>query len=505
MILPSFPRRREPSTPARKRTASQTLRVRGDSGRTRCRCGEVAWVPACAGDDVAARFGGQAAAHSSGSGHSGACAPSRVGGRSQCAGVSDSTAACRTYVRRPSGVSISSSRSATSSWLGSGALKPRLESPEARQPAPGLRQRHAHVPRAAFAGLAHQRHHRPERHQVAGGVIERLAGQLLGTLDAGGFGLGMVEPARRLHQRVEPAPCRPRDLRVHRPRASPRRCRGASRRRPRARSRARRGRPADSLARTRALRAAGWRAARVLRPRAGRARPTACRGRGRCRAPRGPADADPSRASRRPRARPACVRTPARRSPASGRARARPTRAAPPSAAGAAGASPIRVISISGSAATAWPCACAAHSRRRAHHGGDQLGLGGGRLELFGVPLQERRLHRLALVGALQQLEDAVAMMRKIGVQPHPAAIAGAIDAGDLVPQRRRRLARRCVRAARCGTRSRRGACRPRRSDCARCVAARARPLPARPRRCWPVPPLRPGTTTAGPARRRSA
>jgi hypothetical protein len=52
----------------------------------------------------------------------------------------------------------------------------------------------------------------------------------------------------------------------------------------------------------------------------------------------------------------------------------------------------------------------------RAHHGGDQLGLSGRRLERLGAPFQQRRLHRLALVGALQKLEDAVAMVWEVGV-----------------------------------------------------------------------------------------
>ena len=89
-------------------------------------------------------------------------------------------AAWRTKVRRPNGVSISSSRSAMSADLGSGQAKPFVEAAEAREPVAGLRQRDAHVPRAALARLARQRHHRPERHQIARGVVERLGGQLLG-------------------------------------------------------------------------------------------------------------------------------------------------------------------------------------------------------------------------------------------------------------------------------------------------------------------------------------
>ena len=64
-------------------------------------------------------------------GHTGACVPSGTGGRAQHAGVSDSTAACLTKVRRPCGVSISSSRSATSAWLGIGAVEAFRQAAEA--------------------------------------------------------------------------------------------------------------------------------------------------------------------------------------------------------------------------------------------------------------------------------------------------------------------------------------------------------------------------------------
>src|SRR5580692_56731 len=45
---------------------------------------------------------------------------------------------------------------------------------EIPQPASGLRQRYPDVPTAAFARLARLRHHGAERHQVTGGMIERL-------------------------------------------------------------------------------------------------------------------------------------------------------------------------------------------------------------------------------------------------------------------------------------------------------------------------------------------
>ncbi len=140
-------------------------------------------------------------------GHTGAWVPRGTGGRAQTAGVSESCAAWRTNVMRPNGVSISSSRSAMSADLGSGQAKPFCEASEPCKPMAGLRQGDAHVPRPALARLAGQRHHRPERHQVARGVIERLGGQLLGPWKgSGGLGLGVVEAARGLHQRVEAAP-----------------------------------------------------------------------------------------------------------------------------------------------------------------------------------------------------------------------------------------------------------------------------------------------------------
>ena len=77
----------------------------------------------------------------------------------------------------------------------------------------------------------------------------------------------------------------------------------------------------------------------------------------------------------------------------------------------------------------------------RSQHGRDQPGPGGGRLERLRLPLEEGGLHRLAFVGAAQQLQHAVAVMREVGVQPHAAVVAGAVDAGDPVPGRSRRLA----------------------------------------------------------------
>ena len=66
------------------------------------------------------------------------------------------------------------------------------------------------MPATALARLARLRHHRAERHQVAGGVIEHLRRQFLRPVDAGGLPFGMVETGRGLHQRIETAAFRPR-------------------------------------------------------------------------------------------------------------------------------------------------------------------------------------------------------------------------------------------------------------------------------------------------------
>src|ERR1700743_1717214 len=65
------------------------------------------------------------------------------------------------------------------------------------------------MPAAAFARLTRPRHHRAERHQVAGGMIERLRRQFLRTVDPGHLSFGMVETGCGLHQRVEAATLRP--------------------------------------------------------------------------------------------------------------------------------------------------------------------------------------------------------------------------------------------------------------------------------------------------------
>ncbi len=56
-------------------------------------------------------------------------------------------------------------------------------------------------------------------------------------------------------------------------------------------------------------------------------------------------------------------------------------------------------------------------------------------LEGFGVPLVQRGLYGCLVIGAAQQAHHAVAVVREIGMQAHPAAVAAAVDAGQLVPQ----------------------------------------------------------------------
>src|SRR5258708_36139007 len=77
----------------------------------------------------------------------------------------------------------------------------------------------------------------------------------------------------------------------------------------------------------------------------------------------------------------------------------------------------------------------------RARRRDDEPGFSGGGFERFRLPAIERLLHRGAIVRAAKQLERAVAMVREVRMQPNPAAVAAAIEPGDLVPQLGRGLA----------------------------------------------------------------
>ena len=135
------------------------------------------------------------------------------------------------------------------------------------QPAPGLRQRDPHQPAPAFLRAPGQRHHRAERHQVAGQVVDRRDRIELRTRRRAGEQLALAagDAADRLHHGVEAAARGPRpdvaegaqrDVDDAGPRAAPA---------PRARGRARRGCPAGSPARTRRPRGPARAASRRLR------------------------------------------------------------------------------------------------------------------------------------------------------------------------------------------------------------------------------------------------
>src|SRR5262245_45324717 len=61
---------------------------------------------------------------------------------------------------------------------------------EAANPVTGLRERDPHVPAAAVANTPRERAHRSERHQVAGRVVERLAGESFWLVGSRRLGLG---------------------------------------------------------------------------------------------------------------------------------------------------------------------------------------------------------------------------------------------------------------------------------------------------------------------------
>src|SRR6478736_27198 len=93
-------------------------------------------------------------------------------------------------------------------WIG--AAEAILDPAEMAEPVPGLRQRAAHMPAPAFDDAPLQCRHRAERHQIAGGVVEFLAGQRLWLFFTGGFSLRDVEAIGVLNERVEASPAGPR-------------------------------------------------------------------------------------------------------------------------------------------------------------------------------------------------------------------------------------------------------------------------------------------------------
>ena len=76
-----------------------------------------------------------------------------------------------------------------------------------------------------------------------------------------------------------------------------------------------------------------------------------------------------------------------------------------------------------------------------AHHRAGHAGERSRVLEVRAIPLQQRGLHGLPIVFAGEQPQEAVAVVREVGVDAHAPVIAGLVDAGDLVPGRARRLA----------------------------------------------------------------
>src|SRR5205807_1436805 len=73
--------------------------------------------------------------------------------------------------------------------------------------------------------------------------------------------------------------------------------------------------------------------------------------------------------------------------------------------------------------------------------GNDQPGIGGRGLQRLALPSIERALHRGSVMSAAEQREQSIAMMRQIGMQPDPTAVAAAIKARDRIMILRRRLA----------------------------------------------------------------
>ena len=66
----------------------------------------------------------------------------------------------------------------------------------------------------------------------------------------------------------------------------------------------------------------------------------------------------------------------------------------------------------------------------RGHH---ETGVGGGGLERLAAPLVERALNCDSIMAATEQGKHPVAMMGQIGMEPHPTAVAAAIESRDRV------------------------------------------------------------------------
>ncbi len=78
---------------------------------------------------------------------------------------------------------------------------------------------------------------------------------------------------------------------------------------------------------------------------------------------------------------------------------------------------------------------------RRADQGGAQAGIGQRLVERRAIPAFDRLGHRRAIVRTAQHLQYPRQMVRKVGVQLNPAAIARCIEAHHRIAQSRRRPA----------------------------------------------------------------
>ena len=154
--------------------------------------------------------------------------------------------------------------------------------------------------------------------------------------------------------------------------------------------------------------------------------------------------------------------------------------------------------------ATARPCGCASHSANERVIVTTSPASAAAVSNASPCQPSSARCTASRVIVAAEQLQHAVAVMREVGVQPHPAPVAAAVEPGDLVPRLAAAVRRRRADSARCETRLRHRAWRRRRAGAARRAAATARPPQARPPRCSPARRCRPRTRRAAPARRRS-
>src|SRR5215471_15260666 len=73
----------------------------------------------------------------------------------------------------------------------------------------------------------------------------------------------------------------------------------------------------------------------------------------------------------------------------------------------------------------------------RSHSSHDTPLLGDCGLKRDSVPGKQLALHPLADRRAAEQLEDRGAMVREVGMQPHPPPTPGCVEAGERIPEAR--------------------------------------------------------------------